>query len=239
MHPRLHHYPEEAELGAAKGGQSAPDHMINTIIAYDDNDVDFGIYFSESHNDIHSQFQLNALINNVSISGINCTEVGINQKLNSLNGGSFIFIAISHGNEDELWSHEVYISSNNANKFNNSFVYSTACLTGKKLANILLENGAVAFIGYNDTILIPLDYSNLFYTCENFGIKSFVNNEETIEVCYNKLKENYTSQIDLLLGGSLEELIIASTLIDNRDKLILLGNSTITRSYFDNQELIK
>ena len=207
--------------------------MINTFIAYDDNDNDFGVYFTDSHNDILAEFKLNELVNNVSISGVNCTEISVNDKLGAMNGNSFIFVAISHGNEDEFWSHEVYISTNNANRFLNSFIYSTACSTGKKLAQVLIDNGTLAFIGYNDTILVPLDYSNLFYSCENFGIKSFLKNEESIENCYNKLIENYTNEIDILLAGNMEDLIIAATLIDNRDKLIFLGNGLLTRDYFN------
>ncbi|MBC7748368.1 MAG: hypothetical protein H7Z76_07305 [Methylotenera sp.] len=207
--------------------------MINALIAYDENDVDFGVYFLESHDDIISDCKQNQLVSSISICGFNCTEEGIKKSLNIINGNSFVFIAISHGNEDEFWSHEVYLSANNASQFQNSFIYSTSCSTGKNLAQILIDNGSLAFIGYNDTILVPLDYSKLFYTCENYGIKSFLNNEETIETSYNKLIENYTIEIDILTAGSMEELIIASTLIDNRDRLILLGNGSLTRNYFN------
>ncbi len=207
--------------------------MINTFIAFDENDDDFGEYFFESHNDIISDFQKNKLINYVSICGLNCTEKGIIDILNSINENPFVFIAISHGNEDEFCSHEVYISATNANQFRNSFIYSTSCSTGKNLAKILIDNGSLAFIGYNNEIFVPLDYSKLFYTCENYGIKSFFNNDETIETSYNKLIEHYTAQIDILLSGSMEDLIIASTLLDNRDKLTFLGNGSLTRKFFN------
>lgn len=207
--------------------------MINTFIAYDDNDGDFGAYFHDSHVDIQTDFQTNASIANVSINGLGCTEANVNSVIGGMNGGSFVFITLSHGNEDEFLSHEVYISHRNATQFSNSFVYSTSCLTGKNLGRLLIENGCVAFIGYSNEVNVLLDDTRIFYTCENYGIKSFLNNVESIETSYNKLIDNYTSVIHNLFNGSIDELIIASVLIGNRDSLILHGDGTLTKDYFN------
>jgi hypothetical protein len=207
--------------------------MINTFIAYDDNDADFGLYFTESHSDVSSDFEKNVLVVNVSLNGLNCTEANINNVLQGMLGNSFVFIALSHGNEDEFWSHEVYLSSNNAHRLINAFLYSTACSTGKNLGKVLIDNGCVAFIGYGNEVNVLLNNTKLFYSCENYGIKSFLNNNETIGTSYSKLIDNYTEEIYKLFYGSIDDLIVASVLIGNRDSLVLLGNDSLTRDYFN------
>jgi hypothetical protein len=207
--------------------------MINTFIAYHDNDFALGDYFEESHDDITAVIGVNELVTNVSIRGLDCTEANINATLLGLNGGRFVFIALTHGNNDEFVCNDVFISAANAHYFSNSFFYSTACSTGKNIGKVLVENGCHSFIGYEEEIEIILDYSTAFYSCENFGIKSFLQNDETVEVSYNKMVENYTAQIDKLLAGSMDDLIAATYLISNRDCLTLLGNKTFTRNYFN------
>lgn len=207
--------------------------MIKTIIAYDDNDFALGDYFIESHGDITSIIGVNALISNISIRGLDCTEAQINATLMTLNGSRFIFIALTHGNDNEFVCNDVFISVANAHHFSNSFFYSTACSTGKGLGKILIANGCHSFIGYEADVEIILDYSNVFYSCENFGIKSFLQNDETVEESYNKMVGNYTIQIDYLLLGSMDDLIAATYLINNRNCLTMLGNKALTRNDFN------
>jgi hypothetical protein len=205
--------------------------MIKTIIAFDDNDFRLGIYFEESHGDIIDV--IGTHVTNISIPGLHCTEANINTTLTALNPNQFIFIALSHGNCDEFVSNEVFISSSNANRFANSFIYSTACSTGKNLSKILISNGCLAFIGYEEEIEVLLEFSSTFFTCENFGIKSFIRNNESIEVSFQKMIDFYNSEIDRLVNGSMDELITASYLVKNKESLVILGDKTLTKSYFD------
>jgi len=207
--------------------------MINTFIAYDDNDGELGDYFEDSHNDIHVVVAANVNITNLSIRGLDCTEVFINNTLLPRNGSRFVFIAISHGNEEELWSHEMYVSANNSATFVNSLFYSCACSTGFTLGNNLIAAGCLTFIGYFDTVLVNVDYYSTFYACQNFGIKSFLANDETIEISFNKMVDFYNSEIDRLIVGTTDDVIAASSLISNRDCLTILGNTTVTRNDFN------
>lgn len=206
--------------------------MISTFIAYDDNDFKLGEYFEESHIDILAVIKISAIITSTSICGLDCTQGNINAILSGLNGGRFIFIVLSHGNSDEFVSNEVFISATNAHHFTNSFLYSTACSTGKNLSKILIANGCLSFIGYEEEIEVILDYAGIFYSCENFGIKSFLENDETIEDSYNKMIGFYNDQIDQLVGGDIDELIAASSLVKNKQSLVILGNKTLTRNDF-------
>jgi len=207
--------------------------MINTFIAYDDNDFELGEYFEDSHGDISAVVVTNALITNLSIRGLDCTEANINNTLLAANCGRFIFIALTHGNDEELVSHEVYVSVNNSATFANSLFYTCACSTGYILGDNLINAGCLSFIGYFDTVLVNVDYFPLFFACQNFGIKTFLSHDETIEVSYNKMIEYYNKEIDRLVIGSTDDVIAASSLINNRDCLVLLGSKTLTRNDFN------
>jgi hypothetical protein len=209
--------------------------MISTFIAYDDNDGELGDYFEDSHNDIHAIVAANVNITNLSIRGLDCTEVFINNTLLPRNGSRFVFIALSHGNEEELVSHEVYVSANNSATFTNSLFYTCACSTGFVLGDKLIAAGCSTYVGYFDTVLVNLDYSPIFFACQNFGIKSFLTNDETIEVSFNKMIDFYSSEIDRLIVGTTDDVIAASSLISNRDCLTILGNGNLTRNDFNIQ----
>ncbi|MEO6330827.1 MAG: hypothetical protein ABIO55_17965 [Ginsengibacter sp.] len=206
--------------------------MIRTFIAYDDNDVELGDYFESSHNDIQAVIAANGNISNVSIQGLDCTEVFINNTIKPLNGSRFVFIALSHGNEKELVSHEVYISSNNSTTFTNCLFYTCACSTGNGLGDNLISAGCLTFIGYFDTVLVNVDYYQVFFTCQNYCIKSFFSNDETIEVSFNKMINFYNSEIDHLIVGTIDDVLAASSLIGNRDCLVIFGNTNVARTDF-------
>lgn len=207
--------------------------MINTIIAYDNNDLVMGDYFDQSHNDIISCIEVISSVANNSINGLDCTEIIINENIKRLNGVKFIFIGLSHGNENELISHQIFVSNNNVNLFFNSFFYTSACLTGHSLGNLLIKSGCLTYIGYKDEVTVHVDYYRVFYECENYGIKSFLSNDEEISYSYTKMINYYDQEIDRLTLGNIEEVIAASYLISNRDCLIMLGEKTITRNDFN------
>jgi len=207
--------------------------MISTIVAYDDNDSDLGDYFVDSHENITVVLRANAQIVNVSIRGLDCTEVFVNSTITPLNGNRFIFIGISHGNEEELVSHEVYVSASNLTSFSNSLFYSCACLTGLKLGKNLIGAGCLVFVGYNDTVLVNVDYFEIFYNCQNHCIKEFLKGNETIEGSFSKMIDYYNEEIDKLLPGDMDDLLAATSLINNRDCLILLGDRKLRLNDFE------
>ncbi len=206
--------------------------MINTIVAYDDEDMDLGDYCIASHADFVSFIGTSGQVINNSVRGLDCTEVYINKTIAALNGGRFIFVGVCHGDEESLVANEIFVSSNNSNNFSNSFFYSCACLAGDKLGNILIKSGCLAFIGYYGEVFIIENYHDVFYTCQNYAIKSFLSNDETVIESYEKMRNYYTSEIDRLLTGGMDDTIAASSLIGNRDCLISLGNLQLTRIDF-------
>ncbi len=207
--------------------------MIRTFIAYDNNDFELGDYFDDSHTDIIDEIVANKLIQRTSISGLECTEVKVNECIQAFNGLRFVFVGLSHGNEQQLISNEAFVSATNAAAFTNSFFYTCACSTGDQLGGVLIEAGCLVYIGYNDTVLLHVDYYQVFYKCQNFGIKSFLLNKETINVSFDKMIAYYNEEIERLVNeGGTDEVIASSFLLSNRDGLILLGNGNLTPNDF-------
>jgi len=208
--------------------------MIRAVIAYDDNDNTLGEYFDASHSDLISELNVINTVTRSSIRGLDCTEMYLSSTIQPFNGNRFIFIGLCHGNTNQLVSHQVFVSQNNAAIFSNSFFYTCACSTGKKLGKLLITQGCLAFIGYSKTIHIIEDYAEVFFRCQNFGIKSFLTNDETILISYKKMVDYYNSEIDRLVIGTTDDVIAASTLVNNLGALIHIGNGDLTRNDFYN-----
>lgn len=205
--------------------------MINLVIAYDDVDAKLGNYFLASHDDILASIPLHEIANS-SLSGVNCNEVILQSTLEALQGNRFIFVALAHGNEEEVVATEVFVSSNNTAIFSNSLFYSCSCLTGHTLGVNLISAGCLTFIGYRNSVEVIEGYYPIFYACQMYGLKSFLLNPETIQVSYDKMVNNYNDNIDALIGGSMDDLIVASSLINNRDCMVIIGNLGMTKSDF-------
>lgn len=76
----------------------------------------------------------------------------------------------SHGHEDELIGPEIgstVFDVGNALWFNNKIVVIVACLTGKKLAPAMVDNGARAVLAYDDTLDIRV-WSDTYEPLEGF-----------------------------------------------------------------------
>lgn len=207
--------------------------MINFIITYDDINKSLGSYFQECHCDFH-----NFIIENHEIMSI-YEEMGsnktsmeyINTMTSKYNSKPFIYIAYTHGNQNEFVCNGIpYICARNTINFNNSFIYSTACYTGKKIAHNLLEDGCVTFVGYKDAshVFINENYRRISINCDNYALKMFLLMDVTIEDAVNSMKRYITSKIDKLEEFHEDPLYMAS-LVANREALVCLGNKALKK----------
>lgn len=206
--------------------------MVNFLIAYDDNDSNLGDYFEASYKDISTAIVVNHYIAISSIRGLDCTQKNVNTLIDAYNYANFIFVGLSHGNEEELVATEVFVSKANALKFDGALFYTCACSCGHTLGNNLIASGCLCYIGHRDTAYIIEDYHDIFYKCQNFAIKNFVLTSETIGESYDKMIDYYNSEIDRLVLGDMDDTIAASTLVENRDVLVIYGNRNLTLNDF-------
>ena len=130
------------------------------------------------------------------------TVYGIDVTISSINSNPFIFIAYSHGNEKALCcGNENYIEKGvNAHNFGKSLFYTNACLVGKELGIHLIEQGCLAFVGYEKESYkyTQPDKKEISKNCDNAGIISFLSDDITIFEAYNQMKNYYTQQINKL-----------------------------------------
>ena len=209
--------------------------MINLFLAYDDNDQELGDYFEESYDNLLSETSNNTLVITNTLRGLDCSEANVNVHTERYKPNSFIFVAFSHGNEELLRTgNEIFISVNNCHFFSKSLFYTSACECAVTLGPQLMAKGCLAFVGYNGPVDVWEGYYEVFIECENYAIIEFMNSNKTIGVSFSEMKDKYNEAIDDLVLGNTEDKIVASLLVDNRDKLTLLGNADLVVKDFDN-----
>lgn len=211
--------------------------MINVLITYDDNDTDLGDYFLDSFTHVTTEFSKNPLVSTTSHRGLSCTEATINGTVLGYGDARFIFVGLSHGDENTLCintTEEDYISFNNATHFKNSLFYSTACSNGTALGLELIRLQCSTFIGYKGEISIPETDSHheVFMRCEIYAIGEFINSLKTIQTTFNEMIDLFTSEYERLIQGSMWDVIAAAYLINARDEFTLLGSRDLVVTDF-------
>lgn len=206
--------------------------MIRTLVSYDDQDFDLGNYFAQSNITLRQRIT-NPNVNYNDLNGENCTMQSINQAVSNFPPNNFVFVAFSHGENDDLHtSSDRYVTKENAIGFSNSFFYSSACWCANDLAPSLIENQCHSFIGYKGKVQVHPDYYNEFIDCEIHGIVEFLNTDKTIGESYTSMKEKYLEVIERLSEGNIVDTIIAGILVDNHQLLEILGNEDLKASDF-------
>ncbi|MDR2038698.1 MAG: hypothetical protein LBQ60_12310 [Bacteroidales bacterium] len=211
--------------------------MINFIIVSDDRDDNLGVYFNDCKNQILGLLEelkesLEGSINE--ISGNQCNSAYIDLKVPTYHPNPFIFIAYSHGNEYALCSQEDNYVEKGANTqhFTNSLFYTTACSAGKELGPHLVEQGCLAFVGYENEINAYKkdEQKEISKNCDNAGIVSFLSEDITIYESYKRMKNYYTQQIDRL--EDVKDMMFAMNLIQARESLVCLGDKNLKKEDF-------
>ena len=207
--------------------------MANYQVAFDNANISLGAYFEQSKVDLIAYININD--NNASINEIaslRCNQAYIDIVIPKVNQQNFVFVAYSHGVDDHLHaSGTFYIRAGvNSSLFINSLFYSMSCDCGKSLGTTLINDGCLAFIGYNNIAwALRGVYTQLSIECDNFGIKRFISGDTIIDA-YVAMKNNFNIQIDNLEQNG--EILLASYLRKNRDALVIFGNEALTFGEF-------
>jgi hypothetical protein len=108
----------------------------------------------------------------------------------------------------------------------NSLSYCFACYSGKELGHTLIDNGALAFVGYENEVTIQKFFGAMdsFVECATCGLKYFFS-EMSLANSISLMKEKYTDCMDRFYS---RDMIIASSFMENRDALVLLGKKDLT-----------
>ncbi len=205
--------------------------MINTILTYDNQDENLGDFFDRCATATKEGSNPDFNIHEINSQALN--ELNIQLRVNQVNDMPFLFVSFTHGSENKLLKagKVPFISDTiNASCLKNSFAYCFACHAGKKLGNSIIENGAMAFLGFKDELKIQkfFDAFDCFIDCSTSGILFFIsgyNLSESVE----QMKKRYTDYVDQFY---LKDMILASWFMEHRDALVLLGKTDISISDF-------
>ncbi|HTO15635.1 MAG TPA: hypothetical protein VLZ83_07680 [Edaphocola sp.] len=204
--------------------------MINALLVCDNNDSNLGDFFEKCKVETErllasSDFKFNK----IEISGNAAFEIAVPMNANSINSKPFLFVSYSHGSEDELLKNgnNPFISiAQNIDSLKNSFAYCYACKAGKNLGKELCANGSLCFIGYNENVTVQKYFGaeNAFIECAVCGIEALAKGNTTGQVLI-MMKNKYTECIDDFYS---KDMLTATLFMENRDALVLHGNTELT-----------
>ena len=204
--------------------------MVNTLLVCDNNDKELGQFFKKCHSKIESILDSSGhQFKPISIMGNASFEMLVSINAAAINSKPFLFVSYSHGSDNELLQNGVtpFLSTaNGIDCLENSFAYCYACKSGSILGKELCENGALCFIGYSQNVQIQIYFGaeDALIECATCGIQSFVEGNTT-GYTFKVIKEKYTDCIDAFY---LKDMLTASLFMQNRDALVLHGDSELT-----------
>jgi hypothetical protein len=199
-------------------------------IACDNLDPTLGKYFSDCA-DICSNY-INFYLEEQGnlINGVRLNQANIDLTLQNKTEDKFLFTAYSHGTENALLAnHLPYLKVDlNTQYFKGGLVYTNACLSAQELGPDLVNNGAFAFVGYNEEVPVLHDENvkKIMRDADNYALIFFLTGE-TIGDAVKRAKNYLTTKIlhlQELNNPDRAELIVV------RDAMEVIGNENLTIS---------
>lgn len=206
--------------------------MTNAVVVYDNNDLELGDFFCSCVDSLDELFEKSG-INPIKLGSSEVNTSNLCSYISPINEQKFFFLGFVHGTHDSMLIGETehFVSlTNNYYLFSNAFIYAFSCYNGADLADTLLENKALVFLGYSDKAWVIYDYIDEFKECALSGYRHFLNGA-TIEASHQLMIKDMNEQIDALYE---EDFFVASMFMRNRDALIVKGNMELTIDNFSN-----
>jgi hypothetical protein len=164
-------------------------------------------------------------------------QVNVDIQLEMKGDVNFIFAAYSHGVEDALKvDGNPYVKVDvNTHLFKKGLVYTNACLSAQELGHDLVENGAFAFVGYNEEVPVWEDevFKEILKNVDNYALALFLSGQ-TIGDAVNSAKK-YISNIIALTepykyktGFVNISNVYKAELKEMREAMDIIGNKNLT-----------
>jgi len=143
-----------------------------------------------------------------------------------------------HGNPDLIAGHknEIIISKDNSKVLSNAIVYSLTCSSGQKLGKLVVTNGTICFIGYDEDFNLGKDsdseasprrdnIAKLFLEPSNILVRSLIDGS-SVKIAIKKAKEQMRKNIWYLSTTKdfPEAPFLAPFLFSNYTSLIVHGD---------------
>ena len=169
---------------------------MRIILAYDDQDASLGTFFQACAQDITQYIQQHTSFQISSIDSNSLSMEAIDKEVTTMDE-PFLFLAYSHGIEDQLccdnYCREAYVKTpGNTYLFSRSFFYTFSCKTAEILGEVLAQNQQMVYIGYTGVVEGDNDMiMNDLVECTNYGVKLFLQGKSQYEVV-SGMWEKYT-----------------------------------------------
>lgn len=144
-----------------------------------------------------------------------------------MNQAPFLSLWFAHGNDCELHvAGDIVVACDKESYlFTNGFIYTFSCYNAGSLADKMLNNGLITFIGYTCAAHCPLQCQDKVAEAALSGLSSFLGGE-TAEECLGNLRKSYQR----LLHDSTIDVISRGYLANNYFGLALKGKRELTVS---------
>jgi len=208
--------------------------MITAFIAYDNLDQELGDYFEACGTACQAYLKEFNETDATIINGTTLNQVNVDIRLTANNSKPFLFLAYSHGKEDSLVAtNQPYVKSGvNTSSFTNALVYTNACLAAKKLGPDLITAGAIAFVGYTETINVLLHNEAMTSLCQhidNYALILFLKQDKSIGQAVEDAKTFITRKALGFEDNTLSPLD-AAELLRVRDSMKVFGDNDLLLS---------
>lgn len=208
--------------------------MIDVISFTDEKDEKLGTYFQDSKNSLTDNIgSLDDVCVLKEVGSEICTMSNVNQIMSNVND-KCICAVYTHGNPFAFMANGMpYITKENTLHFKDSFVYSTACLTARDIGKQLIDDGCLAFVGFNNEsqVLCDSDYANVIMNCDQACLFAFLNDNVNLKEALKLAIAYYETQIEICSRNN--NIMLQSILIANREALCMYGDETLTRNDFN------
>lgn len=191
--------------------------IANLFVMMKDSTAQLLEQYASSHEDIDAE---NHIYSSEAI-----TKQNLSEKLALVNSENFLCCWFGHGTDESFCMNgeNVVTTTDNHYVFSNALVYTFSCLNGGKLADVLIDNNAKAFVGYNGNANCPYGIDDV--TC---GIAmSFLSSLLGGKTIGNAVDDLKTSYEDAIFNKALEPFQ-RSWFQENRDNVTLKGDVTLT-----------
>ena len=194
---------------------SADCNISELCVGLKDSTIHLLNQYQASHNDV-------AVQNLVLLSDI--SKEHISDRLSQVNQNNFISFWYGHGDKNAFRLANVNIISTTENYylFTNAIVYTFSCYVGMELAEVLVENGVKAFVGYTSAVECPLGLDKTTIKLAMVFVDSFINGKSVNDAMYDLRKAYddavYDENIEPFLRGYFQ---------NNRDALVLRGDGNL------------
>lgn len=148
----------------------------------------------------------------------------LSDKMAIVNNRCFLCFWYGHGNNDSfvIDNEPIVTTTENHYVFSNALVYTFSCLNGGALADVLIENSAKAFVGYDGDANCPLGIDDVTTSISMSFLSSFLSGKTA-----NEAKDDLEEAYNKAIFDETLEPFHRHSFQKNRDNIVLKGNGNL------------